>query len=38
MKIIYFFMSGRQKQRSQKYGAKRLINSEQFCDLIFDLI
>ena len=31
-------MSGRPKQRSQKYRARRLINSEQFWDLIFDLI
>ena len=33
-----FFMSGRPKQRSRKYRARRLINSEQFWDLIFDLI
>ena len=32
------FMSGRLKQRSRKYRARRLINSEQFWDLIFDLI
>ena len=31
-------MSGRPKQRSRKYRARRLINSEQFWDLIFDLI
>ena len=31
-------MSGRPKQRSQKYRARRLINSEQFWDLVFDLI
>ena len=33
-----FFMSGRPKQRSRKYRARRLINSEQFWDLIFHLI
>ena len=33
-----FIMSGRPKQRSRKYRARRLINSEQFWDLIFDLI
>ena len=31
-------MSGRPRQRSQKYRSRRLINSEQFWDLIFDLI
>ena len=31
-------MSGRPKQRSRKYRTRRLINSEQFWDLIFDLI
>ena len=31
-------MSGRPKQRSRKYRARRLLNSEQFWDLIFDLI
>ena len=31
-------MSGRPKQRSQKYRARRLINSDQFWDLVFDLI
>ena len=31
-------MSGRPKQRSHKYRARRLINSEQFWDLVFDLI
>ena len=31
-------MSGRLKQRSRNYRARRLINSEQFWDLIFDLI
>ena len=31
-------MSGRPKQRPCKYRARRLINSEQFWDLIFDLI
>ena len=31
-------MSGRPKQRSRKYRVRRLINSEQFWDLIFDLI
>ena len=31
-------MSGRPKQRSRKYRARRLIYSEQFWDLIFDLI
>ena len=31
-------MSGRPKQRSRKYRARRLINSEQFWDLVFDLI
>ena len=30
-------MSGRPKQRSRKYRARRLINSKQFWDLIFDL-
>ena len=31
-------MPGRPKQRSRKYRARRLLNSEQFWDLIFDLI
>ena len=31
-------MSGRPKQRSRKYRVRRLINSEQFWDFIFDLI
>ena len=31
-------MSERPRKRSRKYRAKRLINSEQFWDLIFDLI
>ena len=31
-------MSGRPKQRSRKYRARRLISSEQFWDLVFDLI
>ena len=31
-------MSGRPRQRSRKYRSRRLINSEQFWDLIFDLI
>ena len=31
-------MSGRPKQRSRKYRARRLLNSEQFWDLVFDLI
>ena len=31
-------MSGRPKQRSRKYRARRLVNSEQFWDLVFDLI
>ena len=31
-------MSGRPKQRSRKYRARRLVNSERFWDLIFDLI
>ena len=31
-------MSGRPKQRSRKYRSRRLINSERFWDLIFDLI
>ena len=31
-------MSRRPKQRSRKYRARRLINSEQFWDLVFDLI
>ena len=31
-------MSGRPKQRSRKYRARRLTNSKQFWDLIFDLI
>ena len=30
-------MSGRPKQRSRKYRARRLTNSEQFWDLIFHL-
>ncbi len=31
-------MSGRPKQRSRKYRSRRLINSEQFWELVFDLI
>ena len=31
-------MSERPRKQSRKYRAKRLINSEQFWDLIFDLI
>ena len=31
-------MSGRPKQRCRKYRARRLVNSERFWDLIFDLI
>ena len=31
-------MSERPRKRSRKYRAKRLINSEQFWDLIFNLI
>ena len=31
-------MSGRPKQRSRKYRVRRLINSEQFWELIFNLI
>ena len=31
-------MSGRPRQRSRKYRSRRLMNSEQFWDLIFDLI
>ena len=31
-------LSERPRKRSRKYRAKRLINSEQFWDLIFDLI
>ena len=31
-------MPGRPKQRSQKYRARRLINSEKFWDLVFYLI
>ena len=31
-------MTGRPRQRSQKYRARKLINSVQFWDLIFDLI
>ena len=31
-------MSERPRKRSRKYRAKRLINSEQFWDLIFDLV
>jgi len=31
-------MSGRPKQRTRKYRARRLNNSKQFWDLIFDLI
>ena len=31
-------MSGRPKQRSRKSRVRRLINSEQFWDFIFDLI
>ena len=31
-------MSERPRKRSRKYKAKRLINSEQFWDLIFNLI
>ena len=31
-------MSRRPRQRSRKYRSRRLMNSEQFWDLIFDLI
>ena len=31
-------MSGRPRHRSRKYRFRRLVNSEQFWDLIFDLI
>ena len=31
-------MSGKPKQRSRKYRARRLVNSEPFWDLVFDLI
>ena len=31
-------MPGRPRQRSRKYRSRRLMNSEQFWDLIFDLI
>ena len=31
-------MSGRPKQRSRKYRARRLLNSKQFWNLVFDLI
>ena len=31
-------MSERPRKRSRKYRAKRLINSEQFWDLIYDLV
>ena len=38
VKNFLIFMSERSRKRSRKYRAKRLINSEQFWDLIFNLI
>ena len=38
LKNSLIFMSERPRKRSRKYRAKRLINSEQFWDLIFNLI
>ena len=38
LKNFLIFMSERPRKRSRKYRAKRLINSEEFWDLIFDLI
>ena len=38
LKNSLIFLSERPKQRSHKYRVRRLINSEQFWDLIFNLI